>query len=105
MPEQEIKNYKVYFYGGNDGWENARSLITLIGNSNNPVGFIRFYEQKMPPAADTNQNNMITMYLPSAEFANVIDILRNEKPLYINFKQDRGLLATGPEIVGEGEAK
>jgi hypothetical protein len=42
---------------------------------------------------------------PSAMFQNVLDVLRNEKPVYIYFAQGRGFLSTSKEPVGEGELK
>lgn len=43
------------------------------------------------------------MHLPSTMFQSVLDILRNEKPVYIYFAQGRGFLSTSQEPVGEGE--
>lgn len=33
----------------------------------------------------------------------VLDVLRNEKPVYIYYSQNRGFLTTAKEPVGEGE--
>lgn len=33
----------------------------------------------------------------------VLDVLRNEKPVYIYYSQKRGFLTTAKEPVGEGE--
>jgi len=38
-------------------------------------------------------------------FENVIDVLRNEKPVYIQFVRGHGVLQTSLEPVGEGEEK
>ncbi len=43
------------------------------------------------------------MHLPSAMFKNVIDVLRNESPVYIYFTAGRGFLGTSAEPIGEGE--
>lgn len=43
------------------------------------------------------------MYLPSTMFQNVLDVLRNEKPVVIYFAQGRGFLSTSTEPVGEGK--
>ena len=100
---QVVQSYSVFYYGGSEGYANARSQITLVGSSNSPLALIRFYDEKMQPPADEVLNNVINMYLPSAALINVLDILRNEKPVYIDFRQNRGLLMTAQEIVGEGE--
>lgn len=46
---------------------------------------------------------IISMNLPSAMFENVIDVLRNEKPIYVYFAQNRGFLTTSMEPIGEEE--
>ena len=104
MVAKEIKNYAVNFYGGTDGYLNSRAQIALTDNLNNALAYIRFYDGNMPTTADMVQNGVIYMYLPSSSFANVLDILRNEKPLYIDFRQNRGFLMTEKEVVGEGES-
>jgi hypothetical protein len=43
------------------------------------------------------------MHLPSAMFENVLDVLRNEKPVYVYFAQRRGYLSTSKEPIGEAE--
>jgi hypothetical protein len=47
-----------------------------------------------------------TAYLPSDQFAWYIDLLRNEKPLYVYLNSDKPYwnhLYTGPEPIGEEE--
>jgi hypothetical protein len=43
------------------------------------------------------------MHLPSAMFENVLDVLRNEKPVYVYFAAGSGFLSTSAEPVGEEE--
>lgn len=46
------------------------------------------------------------MHLPSAMFANVLDVLRNEKPINYNFALSRAVLSTTDqelEPTGEDE--
>lgn len=47
-------------------------------------------------------DNIIRMHLPSSMFQSVLDILRNEKPVYVKFV-NRGFLSTSFEKVGKGE--
>jgi hypothetical protein len=47
--------------------------------------------------------DIILMHLPSPMFQSVLDILRNENPVYICWAQGRGFLSTSNEPVGEGE--
>lgn len=53
---------------------------------------------------DSLLGDIIRMHLPSAMFQNVLDILRNEQPVYIYWAQNRGFLSTSKEPVGEGES-
>jgi hypothetical protein len=43
------------------------------------------------------------MHLPSAMFENVLDVLRNEKPINYYFASAHAFLGTSAEPVGEGE--
>jgi len=52
---------------------------------------------------DYEANDIIRMHLPSSMFQSVLDVLRNEKPVYVYFAQNRGFLSTSKEPVGEGE--
>jgi hypothetical protein len=52
---------------------------------------------------DYESGGIIRMHLPSAMFENVLDVLRNEKPIYIYFAAGKALLATSLEPVGEEE--
>jgi len=47
----------------------------------------------------------IRMCLPSSMFQGVLDMLRNEKPIYCYFAAGRGFLDTSGEPVGEGEKR
>jgi hypothetical protein len=46
---------------------------------------------------------VIRMHLPSSMFENVLNILRNEKPVFVYSAVGRGFLSTSLEPVGEGE--
>jgi len=52
-----------------------------------------------------NDKNLYNVYYKSDKYYNVIDLLRNEGPLYFFYNLDTGhsYLTTGDEPVGEGE--
>jgi len=52
---------------------------------------------------DSDIDGIIKMHLPSSMFENIIDVLRNEKPVYIQFVHGHRVLQTSLEPVGEGE--
>lgn len=99
----EVKSYHILFYGSPDGYMTNRAQICLYDGSNQPKAYIRFNDPGMFFEADSNGGGIIKMHLPSAMFENVLDVLRNEKPVYIYFAQNRGFLSTSKEPIGEGE--
>ncbi|MEM7367865.1 MAG: hypothetical protein AAF587_04645 [Bacteroidota bacterium] len=103
MPE--IKHYAIRFHGGPEGsGEGIRAQIHLFDDSNRMVGAIDFLDGIDPLPEDTNQD-FIRMSMPSGLVHSVIDMLRNEKPIFLEW-QDRlknAFLGTSQEPVGEGE--
>ncbi len=99
----EIKNYHILFYGSPEGYQTNRAQIALYGPAGGTVAYMRFNDPTMTFENDFESGGRIFMHLPSAMFENVLDVLRNEKPVYIYFAQGRGFLSTSKEPVGEGE--
>lgn len=99
----EIKHYHILFYGSPAGYQTNRAQIALYGPDGNTAAYIRFNDPGMLFEDDSQSGGIIRMHLPSAMFHSVVDVLRNEKPVYIYFAQGRGFLATSKEPVGEGE--
>jgi hypothetical protein len=75
----------------------------LSGTDGKTVAWVRFNDPGMFYENDYESGGIIRMHLPSAMFENVIDVLRNEKPIYIYFAQNRGFLTTSKEPIGEEE--
>jgi hypothetical protein len=100
MPQ--ATSYSVLFYGGPDGYQTNRAQIQL-SNSSGTLATIRFNDPGMAFEADYTEGGVIRMHLPSTMFHSVLDVLRNEKPIHINFLAGRGFLSTSTEPVGEGE--
>ena len=99
----EVKKYHVLFYGSPEGYQTNRAQITLYDSQDKPVAYVRFNDPGMFFEADYESGGIIRMHLPSGMFENVLDVLRNEKPVYIYFAQNRGFLSTSTEPVGETE--
>jgi hypothetical protein len=99
----EIKKYHILFYGSPEGYQTNRAQIALYGPDGKTAAYVRFNDPNMAFENDSESSGIIRMHLPSAMFRNVLDVLRNEKPVYIYFAQGRGFLATSKEPVGEGE--
>lgn len=99
----EVKKYHVLVYGSPTGYQTNRAQIALYNSSGKTVAYIRFNDPGMNFENDSESGGRIKMHLPSTMFENVLDVLRNEKPVYIYFAQGRGFLSTSTEPVGEGE--
>ena len=103
MVVKEAKSYSILFYGSPKGYKTNRAQIQLSGNDGKTIAWIRFNDPGMFFEDDYESGGIIRMHLPSNMFQNVLDVLRNEKPVYIYFAQNRGFLSTSKEPVGEAE--
>jgi hypothetical protein len=103
MATMEVKSYSILFYGSPEGYQGNRAQIQLNGEGGKTLAWVRFCDPGETIKADSESGGTIRMHLPGAMFHNVLDVLRNEKPVYIRFVQNRGFLSTGKEQVGEGE--
>jgi len=99
----EVKKYHILFYGSPQGYQTNRAQICLYDKNDKPVAYVRFNDPGMFFENDYQSGGIIRMHMPSAMFENVLDVLRNEKPVYIYFAQNRGFLSTSKEPIGEGE--
>ena len=99
----EVKSYHVLFYGSPAGYQTNRAQIQLSDGNRKTLAWIRFNDPGMFFENDYESGGIIRMHLPSAMFQNVLDVLRNEKPVYIYFAQNRGFLSTSMEPIGEEE--
>lgn len=98
-----VEKYHVLMYGSPSGYQTNRAQIALYDGSNKVVAYLRFNDPGMFFENDYLSGGIIRMHLPSHTFDSVLDVLRNEKPVYVYFAQNRGFLATTAEPVGEGE--
>jgi hypothetical protein len=102
----EVAQYRVLFYGGAEGYEERRAEVYLYGEDGERLGSIRFYDPEMSLPDDRRlEDGTITMHLGSEMLKNVIDILRNEKPIEFRrfFESYTKLGTPTKEPVGEEE--
>lgn len=97
-----VTQYHVLFYGSADGYQNNRAQISVYDGAN-VLGYIRFHDPGMPFPDDSESGGKILMHLPSPMFENVLNVLRNEKPINYYFVSGHAFLGTSTEPVGEGE--
>lgn len=103
MAAIEITSYHILFYGSPGGYQTNRAQIALYDSNGKTAAYVRFNDPGMFFESDYESGGIIRMHLPSAMFENVLDVLRNEKPIYIYFGASTALLATSLEPVGEEE--
>ncbi len=103
MPE--IKNYAIRIHGGPTGSGMLiRAQIHLFDDSNKMVGAVDFYDQGAALPKDRNEEIM-RMALPAEQLHTVVDMLRNEGPIFLEWQSTlaNAYLGTSQEPVGEGE--
>ncbi|MBI3942365.1 MAG: hypothetical protein HY326_05075 [Chloroflexi bacterium] len=97
-----VTQYHVLIYGSEGGYQNCRAQITPY-DGQNVLGYIRFHDPGMAFPNDEQSAGKIIMHLPSAMFENVLNVLRNEKPINYYFASGHAFFGTSTEPVGEAE--
>jgi hypothetical protein len=111
MPIIEIKRYDVAYYAGgkNAAGYPHRAIIGLRDDSDGLIGAAYFHHHTSTmPAADTRKTSgYISCHYPAEDYPRVLDLLRNERPVYVEFEVRAGgnmaSIRTNAEPVGEGE--
>jgi hypothetical protein len=105
----EVKKYDVAYYAGarNLNRYPYRAIIGLRDEDDRLIGAAYFHHSSTTmPVADTQKaKGYISCHYLAEHYSEVLDILRNEKPVFVEFEV-RGNLAnirTSAEPVGEGE--
>lgn len=101
----EIRNYAVRLNGGLSGaGDYLRAQVHLFDNRNILVGIIDFYDT-MGSMSEEFTNNIIKTSMPAERLSDVVDLLRNEKPIFLGWREDhkKAFISTTQEPVGEGE--
>ena len=110
MSIREIKNYDVAYYAGakNLSGHRYRAIIGLRDENNNLLGAAYFHHSSdtMPNADTAKATGYISCHYPAEHYPYVLDLLRNEKPVFVEFEVQAGNVGnirTSAEPVGEGE--
>ena len=106
----EIKKYDVAYYAGgrNAARYPYRAIIGLRDDNHKLIGAAYFHQDPATmPGSDTQKaSGYISCHYVAADYPQVLDILRNERPVYVEFGVETGNIAiirTSAEPVGEGE--
>ena len=99
-----VENYSVGFFGSKEGRAGVRARISLHNNQK-LLGWIDFVDEgkAVPLDHKDDAQALVFMNLPAGMFENVLDTLRNEKPIDYTFSGSTAILGTSKEIVGEAE--
>jgi len=110
MAIAEIKKYDVAYYAGgnNAAGYPYRAIIGLRDDDNRLIGAAYFHHSSttMPSGDKQNASGYISCHYLATDYPQILDILRNEKPVYLEFVTKAGHIAnvrTSAEPVGEGE--
>jgi hypothetical protein len=101
----EIKSYRIFL---DSGTQNIRSFTTinLFDMNDKFIGALQFHEDGSE-LTEPKDFEHINIQYPISKFPYIVDILRNEKPLFVGYWENRygkyGRICTGKEPVGEGE--
>lgn len=105
----EIKKYDVYYYAGgsNASGYAYRAIIGLRKDDLSIVGTAYFHRSTttLPSSDSQNASGQIFCHYMADDFPRILDMLRNEKPVYMEFitGSNLGRIQTSMEGIGEGE--
>ena len=106
----DVSTYLVFAYGGPGGNSGADATISL--GIPNAFAYLRFFPEgtALPPNSKATHISGQPIFYVSyryAQLANVVDLLRNEKPIRFFFRDDNldSYITTSDEPVGEGEKR
>ena len=77
-------------------------MITCF-NEGKTVGFISFYDGTPLPPPEILTHGVMKVYFHYDRAMEIINTIRYEKPLFLSVYEDKGVLSTVREPVGEQE--
>lgn len=86
------------------------ATLSLFNSTGKPIAFLKFYSPENTPAANRWRADLglAEISYPSSSLQPIVDILRNEKPVYFTWYDYMpvrcfGAVGTSREAIGEGE--
>ena len=104
----EITLYWVHFQAGGAEKNRVypRALIKCYDHDDFVLQINFYPDSKSIPANNYDKRNkLVYLRYPMSMYSSILDILRNEKPIYFsyNINLNLGHVRTGKEPIGEGE--
>ena len=106
---QESKEITSYRLSRMTNYANVRGVIWLY-SGDEAFARLEFRATSVPKKLTVQDygggKEVLWVYYPIEAFADVVDILRNEKPVYLTYEKTSGYarVETGDEPTGEGES-
>jgi hypothetical protein len=106
---EKVGKYSVYYYGGGKKAPHSeyRAVISLRRDDKSLVGVAYFHRDPstLPDTDSRTPQGAVHLHFPWEHFPHVLDLLRNERPLYLRYvggESNVASIMTSPEPVGEG---
>jgi hypothetical protein len=106
---KEVTNYSVSVFSHAEPGQ-VSAAVMLFDQAGKAVAFLRFYPQGAAPAPNEYRRDVgcALVSYPQTSLAAVIDVLRNEKPLFFSWhdylpERCFGAIGTSREPIGEGQ--
>lgn len=106
---EQITTYEINYYGGSatNAKNLHRAMIKLRRQDGTLIAVAYFHRETgtIPEFDSKNEHDHYLIHYTAADYGHVLDILRNEKPVFFQFMEHSGVgnIATSAEPVGEGE--
>ncbi|MEA3335023.1 MAG: hypothetical protein U9R25_03880 [Chloroflexota bacterium] len=99
-----ITSYKAVFYGRSATSDTIGAFIHCYHGGQNVMSCVFYNDENNVPI--NAKGPRVELRYPMSRFDSVLDIMRNEKPLYFGFIESTkvGYVATQTEPVGDGES-
>lgn len=103
--EYEIDKYAMGVFSRAHTPDPKAIASIVLWNGDTIRGFLNFYPNNAQLPNPHYQDDQITLYYHVDHFDVLSDMLRNEKPLYVEYRSPPpfGLLRSGKEPIGEEE--
>lgn len=106
--EFEIDGYKIHVFSRQPESETPTLAVITLWKKTEIRGYIHFYPDDIVlpnPALDAEPLKRIRLRLHMYQFPIIVEILRTEKPLYIEYSEPPpvAVLRSGREPIGEEE--
>lgn len=89
MATESIKKYSVSYYGGGNNSKNYpyRAIIALRRENGSSIGAAYFHRKDatLPNTDSMTSSGYISIHYKESDLPRIIDLLRNEKPLYVRY--------------------